>query len=50
MTQADKLRILYYCSQNLRVHSDWTGKRVETKEECDDVNKFADGLIAYLED
>lgn len=49
MTQEEKQRILQYCSQKLRVHTDWTGKYVETKEKCDDVNKFAEGLIAYLE-
>lgn len=39
-----------WCEQNLAVHTDWTGTRVETKESCLSVESFVDKLYNYIED
>lgn len=35
---------------NMDTHTDWTGTRVETKNECDSIDEFVDKLYEYLED
>ena len=39
-----------WCEQNMATHTDWTGTRVETKQECNSVDDFVDKLYAYLAD
>ena len=39
-----------WCEIHLSTHTDWTGTRVETKDECSSVDKFIDKLYEYLED
>ena len=39
-----------FCKSNLKAHTDWTGTRVETKFECENVNEFIDIFWKYLED
>ena len=39
-----------WCEQNMSIHTDWTGTRVETKNNCASVDEFVDNLYAYLDD
>lgn len=39
-----------WCEQNMATHTDWTGTRVETKNNCASVDDFVDKLYAYLDD
>ena len=39
-----------WCEQNMATHTDWTGKRVETKQECKSVDDFVEKLFEHLED
>ena len=38
-----------FFEENLQTHTDWTGTRVETKYECDSIDKFVDRFMNYLE-
>lgn len=49
MTQEDKKRIIEFCNNNLHTHTDWTGTRVETVNECESVEEFVDKLFNYIE-
>ena len=31
-------------------HTDWTGKRVETINECDSIDDFVDSLFEYIKE
>jgi hypothetical protein len=35
---------------NMATHTDWTGTRVETKHQCESIDKFVNSLFEYLED
>ena len=39
-----------FCESNLSTHSDWTGTRVETKQQCNSVDEFVKQLMNYIED
>ena len=39
-----------WCERNLDTHTDWTGTRVETKDNCNSVDDFLDKLFDHLED
>ena len=39
-----------WIDKHLSVHSDWTGIRVETKNNCISIDAFVDKLWDYLED
>lgn len=49
MTQKDKELITKFCNNNLHTHTDWTGTRVETINECDSVEKFINKFLNYIE-
>jgi hypothetical protein len=37
-----------WCEQNMVTHTDWTGTRVETKDNCNSVDDFVDRLFEHL--
>jgi len=39
-----------WCEQNMDTHTDWTGTRVETKNNCNSVEEFVNKLYSYLVD
>lgn len=39
-----------WCEKNMDTHTDWTGTRVETKNDCNSVDDFVDKLFEHLED
>lgn len=39
-----------WCEKNMDTHTDWTGTRVETKNDCNSVDDFVDKLYEFLED
>lgn len=39
-----------WCEKNMDTHTDWTGTRVETKDNCNSVDDFVDKLYEFLED
>jgi len=39
-----------WCEKNMDVHTDWTGIRVETKNNCISVDEFVNKLWNYLEE
>ena len=39
-----------FCEENMSTHTDWTGTRVETKNDCNSVDDFVDKLWNYLEE
>jgi len=39
-----------FCETHMSTHTDWTGTRVETKYECDSVDKFVKQLITHIKD
>lgn len=39
-----------WCEKNMFTHSDWTGTRVETINNCLSVDEFVDKLWNYLEE
>lgn len=47
MTQKDKELITEFCKNNLHTHTDWTGTRVETINNCESVDEFIDNLFNY---
>ena len=38
------------CETHMSTHTDWTGTYVETKHECDSVDKFVKQLMTHIED
>jgi hypothetical protein len=38
-----------WCNNHMDVHSDWTGKRVETIDKMESVEDFVNKLYNYLE-
>lgn len=39
-----------WCENNMNVHYDWTGTRVETYDTCVSIDDFVNKLWNYLED
>ena len=39
-----------FCKKHMSTHSDWTGTRVETKNQCASVDEFVKMLMSYIED
>lgn len=39
-----------WCNEHLAPHTDWTGTRIETKQECKSVQDFVDKLWDFIED
>lgn len=39
-----------WCENNMNVHTDWTGTRVETYDTCVSIDEFVNKLWDYLED
>jgi hypothetical protein len=48
--QVSKFILKNWCEKNMNVHTDWTGIRVETKNNCISIDAFVDKLWDYLED
>jgi hypothetical protein len=48
--QTNKHILKEWCENNMNVHTDWTGTRVETKDICVSIDEFIDKLWDYLED
>ena len=38
-----------WCVEHMSTHTDWTGTRVETMNNCNSVDEFVDRLYDYLE-
>lgn len=49
MTQEENELIIEFCKSNLHTHTDWTGTRVETINECESVGEFVERLFNYIE-
>lgn len=49
MAPKEKELIIEFCKNNLHIHTDWVGTRVETISECESVEKFVDNLFNYIE-
>ena len=47
--QTNKRILKEWCEMNMDVHTDWTGIRVETKNNCISIDVFVDKLWNYLE-
>ena len=45
----NKSILVEWCKENLSTHTDWTGTRVETKFECESVEKFINILWEYID-
>ena len=41
--------LLKWCNEYMHVHTDWTGKRVETIDKMESVEEFVNILYDYLE-
>ena len=39
-----------WCNKYMHVHTDWTGKRVETIDKIESIEKFVNRLYDYLEE
>lgn len=39
-----------FCEKHMSTHSDWTGTRVETKNQCASVDEFVKMLMTHIED
>lgn len=39
-----------WCNKNMNVHTDWTGIRVETNNNCFSIAEFVEKLWDYLEE
>ena len=39
-----------WVESNMNTHTDWTGTRVETKNNCDSIDEMVDKLYEYLVD
>lgn len=48
--RTNKEIIKEFCEKHLATHTDWTGTRVETKYECESVDKFVNELMEHIED
>lgn len=48
--QTRKYILEEWCEKNMNVHSDWTGTRVETNNDCRSIDEFVDKLWNYLEE
>lgn len=48
--QVSKFILKEWCEKNMRVHTDWTGTRVETNNTCLSIDEFVDKLCNYLEE
>lgn len=46
--QVSKELLKEWCEKNMRVHTDWTGARVETNNTCLSIDEFVDKLWDYL--
>lgn len=46
--QITKYILEEWCEKNMRVHTDWTGTRVETNNTCLSIDEFVDKLWDYL--
>lgn len=42
--------ITEFFETSLSTHTDWTGTRVETRFECDSVEKFTERFMDYLKE
>ena len=42
-------QIREFCETHMSTHTDWTGTRVETKQQCDSVNEFVKKLMTHIE-
>lgn len=40
--------IIEFFEENLHTHTDWTGTRVETINECESVEKFIDKFMNHI--
>lgn len=49
MTQEEKELIRKFCEENLHTHTDWTGTRVETVNQCESIEKFINKLLDCFE-
>lgn len=47
--QTNKRILKEWCENNMNVHTDWTGTRVETNDTCLSIEEFVDKLWNYLE-
>ena len=48
--RVNQIIIKEFCEKHMSTHSDWTGTRVETKHQCDSVDKFIKMLMTHIED
>lgn len=48
--QVSKFILEEWCEKNMYVHTDWTGTRVETSNNCLSIDEFVDKLWNYLEE
>lgn len=49
-TQITKDLLKKWCEKNMVAHTDWTGTRVETNNDCRSIDEFVDKLWNYLEE
>ena len=50
MYHIDRQLIEEFCFKYMSTHTDWTGTRVETTNECQSNDKFVDLLMNYIEE
>ena len=48
--QTNKHILKKWCEENMNIHTDWTGTRVETNNTCLSIEEFVDKLWNYLEE
>lgn len=48
--QTDKRILKEWCENNMSIHTDWTGTRVETNNICLSIDDFLESLWNYLEE
>ena len=48
--QVSRFILEEWCENNMNVHTDWTGTRVETNDTCLSIDELVDKLWNYLED
>ena len=48
--RVNEFLIREFCETHMSTHSDWTGTRVETKQQCNSVDEFVKQLMNYIED
>jgi hypothetical protein len=49
MTNEEKELIAEFCKSNLHTHTDWTGTKIETTNECESVEEFVERLLNHIE-